>query len=138
MQNTARAVRVVLVDDSAVVRDHLAALLATLEGVEVVGRASDAATGESLIQQLKPDVLVLDIGLPGESGIDLLKRLRPEIASLVIIMFTAYSDPYSRRVCAEAGADYLFDKALEIEGLVEALRTLVASFRSGRGWGVAQ
>ena len=133
MQNTARVVRVVLVDHSAIVREHVAALLATLEGVEVVGQASDVATGKSLIQQLRPDVLVLDIGLPGESGINLLKAVRPEIASLVIIMFSMYSDPYCRRVCAEAGADYFFDKALEIEGLVEALRALVASGKSGRG-----
>jgi DNA-binding NarL/FixJ family response regulator len=132
MKTTEKAVRVVLVDDSALVREHVAALLATLEGVEVVAQASDAATAKSLIQQLRPDVLVLDIGLPGESGISLLKVVRPEIASLVIIMFSMYSDPYCRRVCAEAGADYFFDKALEIGGLVETLRTLVAACKSER------
>jgi DNA-binding NarL/FixJ family response regulator len=132
MKSTEGAVRVLLVDDSALIRKHLTSLLSSLDGVEVVGQAPDAAGGKALIQQLRPDVVVLDIGLPGESGIDLLKTLRPEIASLVIVMFTNYSDPYSRRVCAEAGADYFFDKAMEIEGLVEALRKLVAAFAPGR------
>lgn len=133
METTKRAVRVVLVDDSAIIRTRLVALLSTLEGIAVVGQAPDAATGKALVRQLRPDVLVLDIGLPGESGIDLLKTLRPEYASLVVIMFTLHSDLHSRRACAEAGADYFFDKVVESEGLFEAVRMLAAVFKQRRG-----
>ncbi len=125
--------RVVLVDDSAIVRTRLAVLLSTLEGVDVVGQAPDAATGKVLVRQLRPDVLVLDIGLPDESGIDLLRTVRPENASLVIMMFTLHSNPQTRRACAKAGADCFFDKAEELEGLVEALRKVANAFKQRRG-----
>jgi DNA-binding NarL/FixJ family response regulator len=127
MQTPDTPLRIVLVDDSAILRERLAALLSAIEGVQVVGQAPDAETGRALLRTLRPDVLVLDIGLPGESGIEWLKTLRPQTPSLVVIMCTQYAHPQFRRACAEAGADFFFDKSHESEGLLEAVRRLVAA-----------
>ncbi len=133
MKTTGAPVRIILVDDSTAVRERVAALLSAIEGVEVVGQAPDVSTGKALVQNLRPDVLVLDIGLPGESGIELLKAVRQETHPLLVIMFTNYSHREYRRACAEAGADYFFDKSLECEGLLETLRKLVAASELWRG-----
>jgi len=71
----ARPVRVLVVDDSAVMRDLLTSLLAEDPGIEVVGAAEDAHAARELIKRLAPDVLTLDVEMPGMSGIEFLERL---------------------------------------------------------------
>ncbi len=116
--------RILLVDDSPVVRERLAALLAEVEGVEVVGQAQDAPEAIAAIRALQPDVVTLDIRMPGGNGIDALaevKKLRP---TPVVIMLTNYPYPQYRKKCLDAGADYFLDKSTEFEQVAQILERL--------------
>src|SRR5580704_3810912 len=89
----AGVIEVVLVDDSVPMRERVAASLAAVEGVEVVGQADDVPSGLRLIEQRAPDVLILDLEMPGQSGIDLLKIARRRGYASVIIMFSIHDHP---------------------------------------------
>ncbi len=125
-----KKVRVFIVDDSAAVRSRLVALLDDLGAVEVIGQAEDADKALTGVQQLKPDVVILDIRLPKGSGLDVLRAIRKETAPPAVIMLTNF--PYSpyRQRSLEAGASYFFDKSSEFDQIPRALEEL-----SGRGGG---
>lgn len=121
MRNGDRPTRVVLVDDSPVVRERLAAMLEEA-GVEVVGQAKDASKGMEVIRQLAPDVVVLDMGLPDKSGVDLLEELQGEPRQPLVIMLTNDNGPGVRKQCLDAGASFFFHKASEFERVLDVLR----------------
>lgn len=75
------------------------------------------------ITDLHPDVLILDIRMPGGSGIDVLKTMTADIRPQAVIVFTNYAYPQYFDRCMELGADYCFDKSADIEKLVELIRT---------------
>jgi two-component system response regulator DesR len=124
--NANKQIKVVLVDDSSLVRERVASALAALEGVEVVGQASDVPAGKLLLQAHQPDVLILDIDLPGETGLDLLQYGNIQRQSLLIIMLTNYDHPKLRERCAELGANFYFHKTSEIEKTMDVCRELAA------------
>ena len=116
---------VFIADDSAVIRERLAELLAGLEDVVVVGQAADVASAEQGIATTHPDVAILDIRMPGGSGIDVLKRVKGTgAAKPSVIMYTNYGLPQYRKACAEAGADFFFDKSTDTQALAAAIRGL--------------
>jgi two-component system chemotaxis response regulator CheB len=86
------AIRVVLVDDSRVVKRALEQMLAREPGIEVVGSAADGAEGLRVVRQLDPDVLVLDVEMPGMDGIETVRALRKENRRVAIIMFSTLTD----------------------------------------------
>ena len=114
-----RPFRVVLVDDSAVVRERVAATLSALGGVEVAGQAGEVLEGLQLIRETQPDLLILDIGLPGESGITLLETAKKEQLVPRVMMLTNQDHPKLRQHCAELGADYYFHKPTEFEKMID-------------------
>ncbi len=116
--------RILLVDDSPVVRERLAALLAEVEGVEVVGQAQDAPEAVAAIRALQPDVVTLDIRMPGGNGIDALAEVKKLQPTPVIIMLTNYPYPQYRKKCLDAGADYFLDKSTEFEQVAQILKRL--------------
>jgi DNA-binding NarL/FixJ family response regulator len=118
-------VKVFLVDDSSVVRERLVGILAEVPGIEIVGQAEDAFSALEAIPVLKPDVVVLDIYMPGSvTGMYVLERIKKERNPPLIIMLTNYSyDQYKSR-CLAAGASYFFDKSTEFERVPEVLMEL--------------
>jgi Response regulator containing a CheY-like receiver domain and an HTH DNA-binding domain len=109
--------KVLVVDDSEVIRNRLLYLLADINGLNVVGQAGNAAEGYALYRSLDPDIIILDIRMPGESGISLLQKIKQDSQATIIAILTNY--PYSayRKRCMELGADYFFDKSTEFEKL---------------------
>ena len=126
--------KVFIADDSALVRERVAALISEIEGVEVVGHAGDAPEALEGIQQLRPDVVILDIRMPGNNGIQVLEAIKKSDAAPVIIMLTAFPYPQYRKKCLEAGADYFFDKATEFEQVAEVLKQLQARTKEDQEW----
>jgi two-component system response regulator DesR len=124
--NTNKKIKVVLIDDSALIRERVEAALSCLEGVEVAGQAGDVSTGLQLLQEHQPDVLLLDIDMPGETGIDLLQSGKVQRESLLIIMLTNYDHPKLRERCLQLGANYFFHKLTEIEQAIETCRETAA------------
>ncbi len=76
----ARAVRVLIVDDSLFIREYIASALSKDPGIEVVGKAKDSYEAREKVIELAPDVMTLDINMPGVGGVDFLKQLLPNIA----------------------------------------------------------
>jgi DNA-binding NarL/FixJ family response regulator len=120
--------KVLIVDDSAVVRVRLADLLLEVEGVESVAQAENGQQGLELVKSLKPDVAIVDVRMPRRSGIDLLEDVRKSRQTLKVIMLTNYPTPENREKCLSLGADYFFDKSSEIEEVVNALKYLREDF----------
>ena len=94
--NTSGKIRVLVVDDSAIARDFLERGLASDSTIEVIGKASDAYSARDRIVLLHPDVITLDIEMPGMDGIEFLKRLIPQYPIPVVVV-SAYTVEGSRR-----------------------------------------
>jgi DNA-binding NarL/FixJ family response regulator len=122
-----KKIRVFIADDSATVRDRLTSLLGDMPSVELVGTAADAAAAISAIQQLKPDVVILDIRMPAGSGIGVLRTMQQTAVKPKFIMLTNYPFLQYRKTCLEAGASYFFDKSSEFEKIPQALEQLTTA-----------
>ena len=116
--------KVLIVDDSKIVCEGLQQMLINIAGVEVVGQANNARDAITAISEYEPDVVILDIRLPGLSGIDVLKDIRAKNLSSRVIMLTNYPYPQYRKICEELGADYFFDKVTEIEEIPNVIEEL--------------
>lgn len=117
-------IRVFIVDDSSMIRERLVTLLDELIGVEIVGQAHTAAAAIADIQRLKPDAVILDIRLPDDNGLTVLKNIKRGEVTPVVIVLTNHAYPAYRRQCRQAGAEYFLDKSAEfdqISGLLMGL-----------------
>ena len=116
-------ITVVLADDHAVVRAGLRLLLEAEDGIEVVGEAGDFPAVFDVVERESPAVLVLDLGMPGGSGLETISRLtatRPEVA---IVVLTMQDDPAFARGALRGGArGYVLKEAAD-EELLEAIRS---------------
>lgn len=117
-------VTVLLVDDHAVVREGYRRLLEVSGGITVVGEASSAAEAYQMFCILQPDVVVMDIGLPGVSGIEALRRILAHEPKARVLMFSMYEDTIFVRRALEAGAAGYLTKAAAPRVLVEAVATI--------------
>lgn len=115
---------VFIADDSRVVRERLAAMLADLEGVRVVGEAGDVKGAITGILALRPHTVVLDFEMPGGTGLDVLGSISTLKPRPRVIMLTNSPHAAYREQCRRSGADYFFDKTLEFEKLPLVLRSL--------------
>jgi len=115
-------IRVLLADDHRLVRDGIHKLLESERDIEVIAEAGDGEEAEALIQQLKPDVAVLDIQMPKASGIEVTRWLRAHFPEIGVLILTAYDDdPYVMAVL-QAGANGYVLKAATPDDLVQAVR----------------
>jgi DNA-binding NarL/FixJ family response regulator len=89
-----KELRIVIADDSAVMRDYIRQSLSKVPGVVALGEAVDGAQAFWLYHQMEPNVLVLDLNMPGTNGLEVLKAIRKRDKETVIIMFSA--DPALR------------------------------------------
>ena len=119
-------IRVILCDDHALTRRGIRDTLAEVPDIEVVGEASDYGTLRALMRSVACDVLVLDINLPGRSGLEVLGVLKDEGSAVRTLMLTMYpEDQYAIRAL-KAGAFGYFNKAGDPQGIVEAVRTVAS------------
>jgi len=116
--------RVYVVDDSDFVRERLIEMLSELEEVEIVGETGDPQEALAAIGEMVPDAVILDIRLPGKSGVEVLRDLKKEKPSPIVIILTNYPYPQYRKECTEAGADYFLNKSSEFNKIAEVLRGL--------------
>jgi two-component system, NarL family, response regulator DevR len=119
--------RVYLVDDSQLVRHRLAAFLWKIPGIELVGEAENPSQALTGITRTKPDTLILDLELGGESGVDVLRQLRTRSARPAVIVFTNHATPEVAKKCLEAGALFFFDKTNDLDLLKNTLAELAKS-----------
>jgi DNA-binding NarL/FixJ family response regulator len=121
---TPAPIRVILADDHAVVRAGIRQFLETAGGIDVVAETQDGEQAIQAIQELKPDVAVLDIQMPGQSGIDVTRWVRAHQPSTGVLVLTAYDDdPYVLAVL-QAGANGYVLKSADARILIEAVRAV--------------
>jgi len=120
---------VLLVDDHAVVREGYRRLLERDVQLSVIGEASSAAETLRLDAQLKPDVIVLDIALPGVSGTEILRRIVSRRPDACVLMFSMYQDGIYATRAINAGARGYLSKASAPDLLVEAVRCVAGGQR---------
>ena len=114
--------RVLLVDDSATVRERLKGLFSEVPKVEIIGEAGDGTEALELVRRLNPEVLILDIQMPDGGGIELLRKVKIINRSVMVIVLTNLSERQYRQKCLDAGADYFFDKSSEFNEVAAVLR----------------
>ncbi|TQJ48574.1 response regulator transcription factor [Phycicoccus sp. SLBN-51] len=109
-------IRVLLADDHPVYRDGLAALLASVEGLEVVGTAEDGLAAVALATELQPDVVVMDVQMPGLDGIEATRRLTTASPHIGVVVLTMAEEDATLFSAMQAGArGYLLKGANQAE-----------------------
>jgi DNA-binding NarL/FixJ family response regulator len=116
--------KVFIADDSKVLCERLTEMLSDVPGIEIIGQAQDVATSLAAIKKLNPDIVILDIRMPGGSGIDVLQAIKREKHAPMVIMLTNYPYPQYRKKCLGLGADYFFDKSTEFGKVMELFKQL--------------
>lgn len=119
-----RRIRVLIVDDHALLREGLRKVLDFEDDIEVVGEAADGAEGIAVAKKLLPDVVLLDINMPGMSGLEAVWRLKGEVPSCEILVLTIHSDAEYVFEVIKAGAKGYILKDIEPAKMVHAIRTV--------------
>ena len=115
-------IRVLLIDDHALVRAGLARLIASGEDMEVVGDAGDGSTGATLARDLKPDVALVDLAMPGMDGIETTRRVIRASEHTQVVVLTAFSDRVQVLGALDAGARGYLLKDAEPDELLRGIR----------------
>jgi DNA-binding NarL/FixJ family response regulator len=117
-------IRVLIVDDHAVVREGYRALIGKHEGIEVVGDAGDAASAYQCYKDTRPDVVIMDISMPGRGGIDAIEHIREFDPHARVLVFTMHSGAAYALQAFRAGAKGYVTKSSPPDLLVRAVRDI--------------
>ena len=120
------AVRVLVADDHPVFRDGLAMLLASVDGIEVVGTAANGVEAIDAAVRLMPDVVVMDVQMPLLNGVEATRRLAAEAPSVGIVVLTMSEDDGTVFAAVRAGARGYLVKGAEQEEIVRAITTVAS------------
>ncbi|KAA3654249.1 MAG: DNA-binding response regulator [Proteobacteria bacterium] len=115
-------IRVLLVDDHGLFRSGIKALLKRSEEFEVIGEAADGLEGAKRAKQLQPDVVLLDLHMPGVGGQDALKLILEDVPDTQVLMLTVSEDSEDLLATLHAGATGYLLKNIEAETLIDAIR----------------
>lgn len=119
---TKGAIRVVIVDDHPMIRDGTASFLNTLEDIDVVGVAADAAAALDQVRRKRPDALLLDLRLPDMSGVELARRVRAQLPNVALVVMSGYDYIAYRRELARMGVTNVLSKSSTGSEIAQALR----------------
>lgn len=124
-------IRVLLIDDHPIVRSGVRALLERVDDIQIVGEAESGVDAVRLIEQLSPDVLLLDMEMPGKSGVEVAREIKEANLPVSILALSAYDDEeYIRNLLIEGAAGYL-TKEEAPDAIVEAVRGVA---NGEKGW----
>lgn len=126
VKNPQKKTRLLIVEDSDVMRQRLLDIVAEVEGISVVGTAESPGGSIRAIRELKPDVVILDIRLKKGSGLEVLEEIKKRGLKTTVIVCTNY--PYSeyRRRCRELGVKYFMEKATGFEKIPRVLKEIMS------------
>jgi len=116
-----KRVRVAIVDDHALVLASLAKLLSGYSEIEVVGTVSDGKSAIALSKKVRPDVILLDIAMPGLDGFHAIPRIRAACSAAHVLLISMHDEPEYLQEAVNCGAQGLVSKASSPEDLIEAI-----------------
>jgi DNA-binding NarL/FixJ family response regulator len=122
-----RNLKVILVEDSAAVRERVAELLEQIDGVELIGEYEDAKTAVDSIRDDVPDVVLLDIKLRGSNGMEVMRYINKSKANLRVIVLTNYAESQYRDLFLREGAHAVLDKSNEFHRVEELLQQMIGA-----------
>jgi two-component system, NarL family, nitrate/nitrite response regulator NarL len=117
-------VRVVIADDHRIVRDGIRWMLANESSIEIVGEAKNGEVLLDLLDKVETDVVLLDMKMPGLSGLDVLVAIRRVRVDLAVLLLTMYDDPQLVKRAVELGADGYLPKSADRDELISAIQTV--------------
>jgi YesN/AraC family two-component response regulator len=126
MSTAKHALKIFIADDSSLMRERLAAVISDIKNAKLVGQAVNVQEALEAIPRLKPDVVILDIRMPGGSGLQVLEEVRTYQSPPTVIILTAFPLVQYRKRSEALGAKYFFDKPSDFDRLVEVLKHLAA------------
>jgi DNA-binding NarL/FixJ family response regulator len=116
---------ILIVDDHAILRGGLVSLLSTTDDLEVVGEAESGEDAVRLAEELKPDVVLMDLSMPGMNGVEATAAIRAQDASVSILVLTSLADRSWIMEAVEAGADGYLLKHAEPEVILDGIREVL-------------
>ena len=119
--------KVLIVDDSLVVRERISKMLSGIKNIKVVGEAANSINAIHLADKLKPDAVTLDIRIPGEGGIEVLKKIKRSKPHVIVVVLTNFPNEQYKNKCYELGGDYFFSKSDEFEKVEEVFNSLAGN-----------
>ena len=122
-------IKIFIVDDSPIILDRLKAMISEIPETEIIGEAGDAPEAIRAIQKLNPDMVVLDIKMPGGNGMDVLKNIKKNKSESVVVMLTNYHYPQYKRKCMDLGADFFLMKSTEFEMITDIIKKNLRTLR---------
>jgi len=123
--------KVVIADDSSLLRDRIRSLLNSIKNISEVYEAENGVDALQLIREKEPDLAILDIRMPGMNGIEVLKKIREMKMKTKVCILTNYAYPIYKRRCFEAGADYFLRKTEDFEDINIIVTGLIDSEKKG-------
>jgi two-component system, NarL family, response regulator LiaR len=122
--------KILIVEDQQTIRQGLRLILAGFPNVEVVGEAADGYTAITMTERLQPNLILMDVGLPGIDGIESVRRIKASKPHIKVLMFTSHDDEDEIRASLGAGADGYCLKSL----FGENLKTAITAVMAGQIW----
>jgi DNA-binding NarL/FixJ family response regulator len=116
----------ILVDDHALVRVSLCLALSTARDIRIVATANDGETALEITAQVPAQVLLLDLSLPGISGVELIRKILQQTPELAILMLSMESNPEIANQMITAGAAGFISKGAKLDILIEGIRTVAS------------
>jgi len=129
-ETSRKSLRVLIADDTPAIRTSLSALISRLDDVSVVGLAETGTQAFELACALQPDVMTLDIRMPGASGLNVLEWLRQNHLPVKTIILSGLDGEEYREKCLQLGASHFFDKSAEFEKLIRVLKEMAEGLNS--------
>jgi DNA-binding NarL/FixJ family response regulator len=123
---TEMPIRVLVADDQRVVRDGLTMLVGLMDDVEVVGTACDGTEAVDRAQSEQPDVVLMDLRMPGMDGVEATRRIRATLPDTQVLVLTTYADDDSLFPALQAGARGYLTKDANAEEIEQAIKALAA------------
>ena len=116
--------RILIVDDHAILREGLRAMLGYYDDIEVVGEAQDGAEALSQVDELRPDIVLMDIAMPGMNGLEATRAIRERFPDTRVLILTQHEDPQYVLPLMQAGASGFVSKRALGADLINAIRVV--------------
>lgn len=121
--------KIIIADDSLMLRDRIKNLIKDIKNIEISGEAENGLQALQMVEEKKPDLAILDIRMPEMNGIEVLVKIRERGVKTIVCMLTNFPYKQYKDKCMAEGAEYFFDKNLDIQQIVNVITKLAENYK---------